>query len=75
MDGFWRSVNLTGNQTPGRRASPSGSFWRSVNLTGNQTPRRLRALQAAFWRSVNLTGNQTDLAPAAAVLRFGAVSI
>ena len=34
---FWRSVNLTGNQTD-RFADPEqGTFWRSVNLTGNQT--------------------------------------
>ena len=42
MDGrerrrFWRSVNLTGNQTIRAAAQLRGPFWRSVNLTGNQT--------------------------------------
>ena len=36
---FWRSVNLTGNQTRVRRVRPDWQFWRSVNLTGNQTGR------------------------------------
>ena len=35
---FWRSVNLTGNQTLYATVWRSWSFWRSVNLTGNQTP-------------------------------------
>ena len=35
---FWRSVNLTGNQTPATTRASRFTFWRSVNLTGNQTP-------------------------------------
>ena len=38
-DGFWRSVNLTGNQTAEGLVYPDWQFWRSVNLTGNQTAR------------------------------------
>ena len=34
---FWRSVDLTGNQTDGRGSRLAGGFWRSVDLTGNQT--------------------------------------
>ena len=34
---FWRSVDLTGNQTLGVLAHRSHRFWRSVDLTGNQT--------------------------------------
>ena len=34
---FWRSVNLTGNQTVSEVTSADLAFWRSVNLTGNQT--------------------------------------
>ena len=34
---FWRSVNLTGNQTLRRAGERRHRFWRSVNLTGNQT--------------------------------------
>ena len=37
---FWRSVNLTGNQTLTRETIDELSFWRSVNLTGNQTVKR-----------------------------------
>ena len=36
---FWRSVNLTGNQTAEHVAHGLVQFWRSVNLTGNQTER------------------------------------
>ena len=72
---FWRSVNLTGNQTgvPGRAALQG--FWRSVNLTGNQTRPLRPPDRRAFWRSVNLTGNQTPSWPAACLRGFGAVSI
>ena len=36
---FWRSVDLTGNQT-GLHVGPlAPPFWRSVDLTGNQTAR------------------------------------
>ena len=34
---FWRSVDLTGNQTPCRWSRCTWRFWRSVDLTGNQT--------------------------------------
>ena len=34
---FWRSVNLTGNQTVLYAVPVTLPFWRSVNLTGNQT--------------------------------------
>ena len=34
---FWRSVDLTGNQTTSAIFSAALSFWRSVYLTGNQT--------------------------------------
>ena len=34
---FWRSVDLTGNQTAGGVAHGGEAFWRSVDLTGNQT--------------------------------------
>ena len=37
MPWFWRSVNLTGNQTIIALAQDEDVFWRSVNLTGNQT--------------------------------------
>ena len=56
---FWRSVNLTGNQTPPIRAPHANPFWRSVNLTGNQTFTLCVLKKMGFWRSVNLTGNQT----------------
>ena len=36
---FWRSVNLTGNQTNLNAVITDIVFWRSVNLTGNQTAR------------------------------------
>ena len=58
---FWRSVNLTGNQTTTGGRSMTGWFWRSVNLTGNQTQRVCIRFTHVFWRSVNLTGNQTSL--------------
>ena len=35
---FWRSVDLTGNQTAYLADVARESFWRSVDLTGNQTP-------------------------------------
>ena len=58
---FWRSVNLTGNQTLKMSNVGDLRFWRSVNLTGNQT--LCLGFQAShlFWRSVNLTGNQTRI--------------
>ena len=34
---FWRSVDLTGNQTPAHTMRRASVFWRSVDLTGNQT--------------------------------------
>ena len=34
---FWRSVDLTGNQTFFRNIGITVMFWRSVDLTGNQT--------------------------------------
>ena len=34
---FWRSVDLTGNQTCIPLVASYISFWRSVDLTGNQT--------------------------------------
>ena len=36
---FWRSVDLTGNQTVGSALERGLLFWRSVDLTGNQTSR------------------------------------
>ena len=72
---FWRSVNLTGNQTHAVGEAPQHVFWRSVNLTGNQTGRTDGARLAEFWRSVNLTGNQTAAPRSRWVGRFGAVSI
>ena len=56
---FWRSVNLTGNQTSSPGRALFFGFWRSVNLTGNQTRRASHVVPPSFWRSVNLTGNQT----------------
>ena len=72
---FWRSVNLTGNQTPVARVVVGFQFWRSVNLTGNQTHLNEATEPRRFWRSVNLTGNQTFLSLPYLLLRFGAVSI
>ena len=57
---FWRSVNLTGNQTVVKAGLKQLGFWRSVNLTGNQTKGNLFCDLSMFWRSVNLTGNQTS---------------
>ena len=34
---FWRSVDLTGNQTIREVVGLAVLFWRSVDLTGNQT--------------------------------------
>ena len=34
---FWRSVDLTGNQTDSDKERDAYLFWRSVDLTGNQT--------------------------------------
>ena len=34
---FWRSVDLTGNQTRTATSSLRRRFWRSVDRTGNQT--------------------------------------
>ena len=45
---FWRSVNLTGNQTYLERAHLLNGFWRSVNLTGNQTRTKLRFRSRSF---------------------------
>ena len=56
---FWRSVDLTGNQTSFPRRMSAFRFWCSVNLTGNQTCILGVFLAPAFWRSVDLTGNQT----------------
>ena len=39
LEAFWRSVNLTGNQTGTPLGGLTQPFWRSVNLTGNQTLR------------------------------------
>ena len=72
---FWRSVNLTGNQTGGLASSSDRPFWRSVNLTGNQTDVVELSPDDLFWRSVNLTGNQTDRTYSPNQSRFGAVSI
>ncbi len=72
---FWRSVNLTGNQTISGFLSGLKQFWRSVNLTGNQTTFSFATLTREFWRSVNLTGNQTGPPPTINTPGFGAVSI
>ena len=72
---FWRSVNLTGNQTDVVCVKARLQFWRSVNLTGNQTTLRAGDIAGLFWRSVNLTGNQTGIEYFKQVFRFGAVSI
>ena len=56
---FWRSVDLTGNQTDRYEVLVEGQFWRSVDLTGNQTARNAAVWARVFWRSVDLTGNQT----------------
>ena len=72
---FWRSVNLTGNQTASATVPRTAWFWRSVNLTGNQTTSNSWCSVSLFWRSVNLTGNQTDECAIANAERFGAVSI
>ena len=74
-ESFWRSVNLTGNQTAARPPCRRPSFWRSVNLTGNQTQQWQCVGPRWFWRSVNLTGNQTWLRAQARPCCFGAVSI
>ena len=37
VEPFWRSVDLTGNQTRAIEDYPEIWFWRSVDLTGNQT--------------------------------------
>ena len=72
---FWRSVNLTGNQTAPNCHLMIFEFWRSVNLTGNQTDVVELSPDDLFWRSVNLTGNQTDRTYSPNQSRFGAVSI
>ena len=72
---FWRSVNLTGNQTGLREGLRMTGFWRSVNLTGNQTNDCEIPTALAFWRSVNLTGNQTRRDSNERRCGFGAVSI
>ena len=72
---FWRSVNLTGNQTYEAVAAWVSQFWRSVNLTGNQTGGCAAMRDIAFWRSVNLTGNQTLFDIGVGFFGFGAVSI
>ena len=56
---FWRSVDLTGNQTNVLLTESDVQFWRSVDLTGNQTVECILPLTGQFWRSVDLTGNQT----------------
>ena len=72
---FWRSVDLTGNQTVLILYLISYMFWRSVDLTGNQTARHTIRLQEPFWRSVDLTGNQTRTKKGTVMAGFGAVSI
>ena len=72
---FWRSVNLTGNQTAQCVRHLAVLFWRSVNLTGNQTYEVVDGLPDGFWRSVNLTGNQTETGFQSRLMSFGAVSI
>ena len=58
---FWRSVDLTGNQTSAALGRTGTWFWRSVDLTGNQTREQDNSASQLFWRSVDLTGNQTTL--------------
>ena len=72
---FWRSVDLTGNQTKEFGFRNPIMFWRSVDLTGNQTRHRYRRLGEQFWRSVDLTGNQTAAHEHEDAVGFGAVSI
>ena len=72
---FWRSVDLTGNQTLELHVLPRWAFWRSVDLTGNQTNILSSNFLRKFWRSVDLTGNQTEPRDIAGWKRFGAVSI
>ena len=72
---FWRSVNLTGNQTTRVTKQDGIEFWRSVNLTGNQTYSSSDLPMLPFWRSVNLTGNQTTRETSHTLSGFGAVSI
>ena len=72
---FWRSVDLTGNQTLHRHSGCPMQFWRSVDLTGNQTETFAKAAQNLFWRSVDLTGNQTVTRMYLSSIGFGAVSI
>ena len=50
---FWRSVNLTGNQTITSGSKGQRWFWRSVNLTGNQTL-RLAAKHAVGFGAVSI---------------------
>ena len=72
---FWRSVDLTGNQTVGVPSMVESQFWRSVDLTGNQTKSDTWYSKSEFWRSVDLTGNQTTFSNVAPLFCFGAVSI
>ena len=72
---FWRSVDLTGNQTHGVPVHPVRPFWRSVDLTGNQTVELVGGRVRQFWRSVDLTGNQTQRRCPECIARFGAVLI
>ena len=72
---FWRSVDLTGNQTNFHLGPKTIRFWRSVDLTGNQTGEVFRVSNRVFWRSVDLTGNQTANAKYRKEKSFGAVSI
>ena len=44
---FWRSVDLTGNQTPLTNERKTQWFWRGVNLTGNQTETICESMQIA----------------------------
>ena len=72
---FWRSVDLTGNQTDGEADVLDLVFWRSVDLTGNQTFIPELGYLPVFWRSVDLTGNQTRRRAATCSCGFGAVLI
>ena len=75
LEKFWRSVDLTGNQTLSAHRSMVREFWRSVDLTGNQTRHPWQRRKARFWRSVDLTGNQTKRAVVLPYSSFGAVLI
>ena len=48
VEPFWRSVDLTGNQTRAIEDYPEIWFWRSVDLTGNQTSAARLSRGASF---------------------------